>query len=409
MRKLRLLLKRPKSLAGELSQNAEIRYSDAKEMYKDYWKTDWREPAYECCEQRINYEARKVSRENFRREQPPTYDCEHCKKPFVFEYLRRRHWQLFAGSCEPVVPKHLEWVKADKFSKAAMQRIVDIFYSHLAGDRLSGKRGAAAAMMATSGGAGSEGAALEGVGAEERHKATTGWGRVKMAVGDEAVEGNENHSSAASSAFAGGVSSIKSKLLMAKLKAAEIVKEQEEQEQAAEEEKEEEEAVVAEWVSAKDHPVYKKFFAMVKVIGEASVRKRMVALAYDPSVIDDPSCMIGLEHSIYKDMRVPQNVLGGDSEEEEEEQGEEEEVYGEEEEEAEKEKKKWFETDSAERNQEGEEDDEKEQRAQKMKGRMEEMLTEDAKERDIKKGGLADAYVNTKEGKDQGMNFGNDY
>jgi len=121
LRKLRLLKKRPKSVSGEVAQIIDIKYYDAKELYKDYVKTDWREPAYTCCEERINYESRKVSRENFRREQPPSYDCECCKKPFVFNFLLRRHKLIYDGECEPKVPSHLEWVKADKFSKAAMQ------------------------------------------------------------------------------------------------------------------------------------------------------------------------------------------------------------------------------------------------------------------------------------------------
>ena len=119
-------------------------------------------PAYACCEERITYESRRVSRENFRREQPPLFDCQDCKKPFVFDYLLRRHKLIYAGSCKPEIPSHLEWVKADKFSKAAMQRIVDIFYSHLVSDRLKGKRGAGEAMMAASGGAGFKGDVMEG-------------------------------------------------------------------------------------------------------------------------------------------------------------------------------------------------------------------------------------------------------
>ena len=63
LRKLRLLLKRPKTFSGSVAQITQIQYNDAKELYKDYFKTDWRVPAYTCCEERITYESRRVSRE----------------------------------------------------------------------------------------------------------------------------------------------------------------------------------------------------------------------------------------------------------------------------------------------------------------------------------------------------------
>jgi hypothetical protein len=115
-----------------------------------------------------------------------------------------------------------------------MQRIVNIFYTHLVTDRLRGKRGAEAALEATSGGAGAQGEALEGVGAEERKAKTKGWGKIKMAVGDENMMSGED--SAAANAFAGGVSSLKSKLMLAKLKAAELVDKRMEEEGEEEEE-----------------------------------------------------------------------------------------------------------------------------------------------------------------------------
>ena len=111
MRKLRLLMKRSKTLSGEVYQILKTKANDAKELYKDYFKTDWKLPAYACCEERINYESRRVSRENFRREQPPLFECHSCKKPFVFHYLYRRHKLIYGDSCEPKVPDHLEWVK----------------------------------------------------------------------------------------------------------------------------------------------------------------------------------------------------------------------------------------------------------------------------------------------------------
>ncbi|GMH65456.1 hypothetical protein TL16_g04203 [Triparma laevis f. inornata] len=285
MRKLRLLMKRPRTFSGSVAQITQIQYNDVHEIYKDYFKTDWRIPAYSCCEERITYESRRVSRENFRREQSPLFDCECCKKPFVFEYLLRRHNLIYDGSCEPKVPDHLEWVKADKFSKASMQRIVNIFYSHLVKDRLLGKRGADIAMMAASSGAGHEGGVMEG-----------------MAVGDEnMVEGG-----AAVGVFGGAVSGLKSKLMLAKLKAAELV---EKELEGGEEEEEEEEEVKPQWVEAKEHPVYCKFFDMIKVVGELSVKKRMDSMGFDPTILDEPGCMIGLDNSIYPNKRVPLRIV----------------------------------------------------------------------------------------------------
>ncbi|GMH72392.1 hypothetical protein TrST_g13256 [Triparma strigata] len=301
LRKLRLLLKRPKTFSGSVAQITQIQYNDAKELYKDYFKTDWRVPAYTCCEERITYESRRVSRENFRREQAPLFDCEKCKKPFVFEYLLRRHKLIYDGSCEPKVPDHLEWVKADKFSKAAMQRIVNIFYSHLVKDRLQGKRGADVAMMAASSGAGHEGATMDGVDAGERKAATTKWGKIKVAVGDE------NMVDGSGKAFGGAVSGLKSKLMLAKLKAAELVEKQ--LEGGEEEEEEEEEEIKPHWVEAKDHPIYHKFFDLVPVVGELSVKKRMDSMGFDPTILDEPECMIGLDNSIYPNKRVPLNIV----------------------------------------------------------------------------------------------------
>ena len=160
-----------------------------------------------------------------------------------------------------------------------MQRIVDIFYSHLVADRFKGKRGAVEAMVATSGGAGSQGKAMEGVGAEERKEATKGWGKIKMAVGDDNML--SEHRGEGATNFANGVSSLKSKLMMAKLKAEELVDNEEVKENDDESENEEPPS----WVEAKDHPVFKKFFSMVAVIGETSVKKRMDALNFDSSVI----------------------------------------------------------------------------------------------------------------------------
>ena len=205
-------------------------------------------------------------------------------------------------SCKPEVPTHLEWVKADKFSKAAMQRIVDIFYSHLVADRLKGKRGAGEAMMAGSGGAGFKGGVMEGVDAGERKAATTGWGKIKMAVGDEnMVEGGDG-----TKAFGGAVSGLKSKLMLAKLKAAELVEKELDGEV---EEEEEEEEVPPQWVEAQEHPIYHKFFDLIPVVGELSVKKRMDSMGFDPTILDEPECMIGLDKSIYPNKRVPLNIV----------------------------------------------------------------------------------------------------
>lgn len=185
----------------------------------------------------------------------------------------------------------MEWVKADKFSKAAMQRIVDIFYSHLVSDRLKGKRGAGVAMMAASGGAGAAGSVLEGIDAGERKAATTGWGKIKMAVGDENREGKQGE---AASLFGGAVSGLRGKLMMAKQKAEELV------EEGVEEEEEKEEEIPPQWCEAKEHPLYSKFFSLVPVVGELSVKKRMDGMGFDPTVLDEPECMIGLDTCAYK-------------------------------------------------------------------------------------------------------------
>ncbi len=356
LRKLRLLMKKPKTVSGEINQIMSIQYNDTKELYKDYFRTDWKVPSYKCLEERITYEARRVSRENFRREQPPLFDCPHCKKPFVFHYLLRRHKLIYAGECEPSVPKHLEWIKAEKFSKAAMQRIVDVFYSHLVADRLRGKRGAAAALEASSGGVGAEGGVLEGVDKMERSKMTKGWGKIKMAVGDENLLSSTGEGA---NAFAGGVSALKMKLMAAKAKAREIMEEEGEAEEEEEEEEEQEEP--PEWVRAAEHPTMKKFFAMIKVVGEASVKKRMTALNFDPAILDDPDCMVGLEHSIYRDKMVPQKILEEghkyfSSEDEEQEQEDEDEGMG-------------FGGGSAEGSDAGEEDEEEKERKREERHR----------------------------------------
>lgn len=182
-----------------------------------------------------------------------------------------------------------------------MQRIVNIFYSHLVSDTLRGKRGSTVGMMAASGGAGAAGTVFEGIDAGERKRKTTGWGKIKMAVGDDNV--NER-AGVAAAAFGGAVSSLRGRLMMAKSKAEELVARD-----FQEEEEEEEEAVPAQWIEASEHPIYRKFFDMVKIVGEASVKKRMDSLGFDPTVIDEPDCMIGLDNSVYKDKRVPLNIV----------------------------------------------------------------------------------------------------
>ena len=239
-------------------------------------------------------------------------------------------------------------------------------------------------MEASSGGAGMEGRALEGVGAEEKVQATKGWGKVKMAVGDDnMVEGGGG------GAFAGGFSSLKSKFMMAKLKAAELVEQRMEEEEqdgeGEEEEEEEEEEEIVLWVAAKDHPVFKKFFGMVKVIGEASVKKRMDALKYDPSVLDEPGCMIGLENSVYKDRRVPAKILEG----EEDSEGQEEEVV----------EKPWFESDSSGGKDEGDEEEdvneETKEKQEKMKAKLGGMFKEGKEQRDKEMKAMAGVFVMT--------------
>ena len=61
--------------------------------------------------------------------------------------------------------------------------------------------------------------------------------------------------------------------MLAKLKAAELVEKELEREE--EEKEEEEEEVPPQWVEAQEHPIYHKFFDLVPVVGELSVKKRM--------------------------------------------------------------------------------------------------------------------------------------
>jgi hypothetical protein len=118
---------------------------------------------------------------------------------------------------------------------------------------------------------------------------------------------------------------------------------------------------------------------MLKVLPENSVKKRMDALKFDPLILDEPDCMIGLDNSVYKDRRVPQKILDGEVSEEEE---EEEEV----------EEKPWFESDESEEAEEkGEEEKEQEEA---MKARMQKMFQDGTDKKAEEQAGKAAAFVN---------------
>jgi hypothetical protein len=64
------------------------------------------------------------------------------------------------------------------------------------------------------------------------------------------------------------------------------------------------------WVEARDHPVFKKFFKMVGVVGKSSVHKRMTALGFDSTILDSPRCMVVMEGFPYPNKRIPKILLG---------------------------------------------------------------------------------------------------
>ena len=122
-----------------------------------------------------------------------------------------------------------------------------------------------------------------------------------MNVGDENMVSGDNK---AGKAFAGGVSSLKMKLMMAKAKDEEVNEDDEE-----DEEEEEEEEEVVEWVAAIEHPVYSKFFNMIDVVGEASVKTRMETMSFDSKILDKPGTMIGLKGTLYENKEVPKKLV----------------------------------------------------------------------------------------------------